>query len=101
GPPPRLGGGAGEERPPLVEDPPIARRLDVVRRHGGKPRPVVGDARAHALTRGPEPPSPETALDEPPRRRAQDVLACQLGPCRGERHDILKLVAETIGAAGL
>ena len=97
----RLEGGTVEERHLFVEDRRIARRLDVVRRDRGEPRPVVGDARAHALPGRREPPMLEIALDELPRRCAQDVLARQLGPRHGERHDILKLVAETIGAAGL
>jgi len=79
----RLEGGTVEERHLFVEDRAIARRLDVVRRDRGEPRPVVGDARAHALTSGREPPMLEIALDELPRRCAQDVLTRQLRPCHG------------------
>ena len=76
----RLERRAVEERHLLVEDRHVARRLDIVRRDRGEPRPVVGDARAHALAGRREPPMLDVALDELPRRRAQDVLARQLGP---------------------
>ena len=48
-----------------------------------------------------QPPMLDIALDELPPRRAQDVLAGHLGPGDRERHDVLQLVAEAVGAARL
>ena len=97
----RLERRAVDERHRLVEDGHVARGLDIVRRDRGEPRPVVGNARANALAGRREPPMLDIALDELPPRRAQDVLARHLGPGDRERHDVLKLVAEAVGAARL
>ena len=80
----------------------IARRLDIVRGDRGEPRPVVGDARADALAGGRQPPMLDVALDELPRRRAQQMCSRVIaGRATSERHDVLQLVAEAVGAARL
>ena len=43
----------------------------------------------------------DVALDELPRGGAQEVLAREVGPREDERQDVLQLVAEAEGAAGL
>jgi hypothetical protein len=45
----------------------------------GEPGPIVGDPRAHALAGMRQPPVLHVALDELPPRRAQQVLARQIG----------------------
>ena len=75
--------------------------LEVVRDGVGQPEQVVGDARAHAAARRRVPPVLHVALDELPRRGAQEVLARELGLRHGERHHVLQLVAEAVGAARL
>src|SRR5262245_21270332 len=47
------------------------------------------------------PPVLYVALLELPRRRAQQVLARQLGPAVNQGHDVLELVAKAVGAARL
>ena len=67
----------------------------------GEPGPIVGDARAHALARMRQPPMLHVALDELPRRGAQQVLARHRRPRGDQRHAVLQLVAEAVGAARL
>ena len=75
--------------------------LDIVRDGVGEPDPVVGDPRAHALTRMRQPPMLHVALDELPRRGAQQVLARHRRLRGDQRHAVLQLVAEAVGAARL
>ena len=92
---------AFQERDHLVQHRGIAGRADIVCDGVGEPRPIVGDARAHALTRMRQPPMLDVALDELSRRRAQQVLA-RHGRLRGDqRHAVLQLVAEAVGTARL
>ena len=97
----RANGRSIEERHALVEDGSIARGLDVVRRDRGEPGAVVGDVRADPLAGRREPPMLDVAFDELPGGGAQDVRARQVGLGDRERHDVLELVAETVGAARL
>ena len=90
-----------EERNDFVEHARIARRLDILRDGEGEPGPVVRNARAHALPRMRQPPVLNVALDELPPRRAQKMLAREIGSRRGERHAVLQLIAKAIGAARL
>ena len=90
-----------QERQHLVEHPRVARRLDVLANTIGEPNPVVGYFCAHALARGWEPPMLDVALDKLPRRGAQQMIANQLRSGECQRHVILQLIAEPIGAARL
>ena len=92
---------AFEERDSFVEDSEVAGRLDVVGDGIGEPRTVVRDAGAHALTRMRQPPVLDIAFDELSRCSPQQMIAGQRGPRHGQRHAILQLIAEAIGAAGL
>ena len=47
------------------------------------------------------PPVLNVALDELSSRRAQQVLAGEIGPRERQRHDVLQLIAEPEGAPGL
>ena len=76
--------------------------VDVVRGGVGEPDAVVGDARAHALARM----AAATSAGRRPRRtaaprRAADARASSAGPRQRERHAVLQLVAEAVGAARL
>ncbi len=66
-----------------------------------EPRPVVGDPRAHALPGVRQPPVLDVALDELPRRRPQQVCTRHRRPHSDERHAVLQLIAEAVGAARL
>ena len=92
---------AFQERHLLVQHGGIAGRADIMRDGIGEPGPVVGDPRAHALAGMRQPPMLHVALDELPRRRAQQVRARHRRPRCDERHAVLQLVAEAIGAARL
>ena len=92
---------AFQERDHLVQHRGIGGRADIVRDRVGEPRPIVGDARAYALTRMRQPPMLDVALDELPRGRAQQVLACHGRLHGGQRHAVLQLVAKAIGTARL
>ena len=80
----RLERGTVEERHRLVEDRLVAGRLDVMRRDVGEPHRSSEMRVRTPLAAGREPPMLDVALDELPRRCAQDLLARQLGPCHGE-----------------
>ena len=68
----------------------------------GQPDAVVGDARAHALAGMRQPPMLHVALDElPRRRRAADGARVSCGRGEAQRHAVLQLVAEAVGAARL
>ena len=92
---------AFQKRDHLVEHGGIAGGVDIMRDRVGEPRPIVGDARAHALARMRQPPMLHVALDELPRGGAQQVLARHRRPRGGQRHAVLQLVAEAIRAARL
>ena len=61
--------------------PTIAGSLDIVRDSVGKPCAVVGDPRAHALAGMRQPPMLDIALDELPRRRAQQMCSRVIVGC--------------------
>ena len=90
-----------QERDDLVEDACVAGHLDVVRDGEGEPGPVVGDPRPHALARMRQPPMLDVALGELAAGRADQMFSRQQGADRGQRHAVLQLVAESVGAAGL
>ena len=92
---------AFEERDSFIEDGEVAGSVDVMGDRIGEPRTIIRDAGSHALTRMRQPPMLDIAFDELSRSGAQQMLAGQRGPRRGERHAILQLIAEAIGAAGL
>jgi hypothetical protein len=66
-----------------------------------EPAAVVGDARADAASGFRQPPMLHIAFEELARRRAQQVLARNVGPRHAQRHHILQLIAKAIGAARL
>ena len=90
-----------EKRNRFVERELVLRGLDVLRDGIGEPGAVVGDAGAHALAGMRQPPMLHVALDELTGRRAQQMFARQIGASRDQRHAVLQLIAEPIGAAGL
>ena len=90
-----------DERHLHVEDGAIAGERDVVRGDERQPHAIVGDVRAHALAVVRQPPVLHVAFGELARGGAQDLLAQQRGPREAQRHRILQLVAETVGAARL
>ena len=92
---------AVEERDPFVEDPQIGGDAEVLRRGVGQPDAIVADPGPHALARVREPPVLHVARGELPRRRAQQVFSREIGPRERERHPVLQLIAEAIGAARL
>ena len=91
---------AFEERNLLVEhgDP---GGVDVVGDGIGEPRTIIGDTGPHALTRMRQPPMLDVALDELSRRRRAEDARGSTRVATRERHAVLQLIAETIGAAGL
>ena len=97
----------GRHRRPLqegdlyVQDPRIPGNGDVARDAVAKPDPVVRNTGAHALTGVWQPPVLHVALGELPGRGAQKVGARHLRPREGQRHAVLQLVTEAVGAAGL
>ena len=92
---------AFQERDSLVEDGEVPGGVDVMGDRIGEPRTIVRDAGSHALTRMRQPPMLDIAFDELSRRGPQQMLAGHRGPRRHERHAILQLIAEAIGAARL
>ena len=92
---------AFEERHGLVQHRAVAGRLYIVCDGVGEPHPVVGNARTHALPRRRHPPVLKVALDELPGRGAQEMRARERRSRQRERHPVLELVAETVGAARL
>ncbi len=97
----RLQGFALPEGHLLVEDGSIARLFDVLGGHEGQPEQVVGDAGAHPPPRGGMPPVQHVARLKLVPGRAEDVPPRQAGPGVQERHHILELIPEAVGAAGL
>ena len=85
----------------LIENCRIAAALDVLRSGVGQPHPVIGDARAHALAGMWQPPVLYVALDKLTAGGAQDMPAGDRWAGEGQRHAVLQLVAEAVGAAGL
>ena len=79
----------------------VSGRIDVVRDGIGQPRAIVRNAGSHTLARMRQPPMLDIALDELARGGAQQMLAREQGLSRGERHAVLQLIAEAVGAAGL
>ena len=90
-----------EKRRELVQHRDVAGRIDIVRGAPGEPDLVVGDTGAHALAGWRQPPMLHVAFDELTRRGAQQVLARECRLRQRERHAVLQLVAETVGAARL
>ena len=79
----------------------VAGRRDVVQRGEDQPQPIVGELRTHALPARLVPPVLHVALDELPRRGAQQLLAQHLRPGEDEREHVLQLIAEAERAARL
>ena len=92
---------AAQEVQILIEHRGIACRFNVVGGDVSKPGAIIGDLGAHALPRRGQPPVLHVALDELPRGRAQHLFAREVRMRQHERHGILQLVAEAIGAACL
>ena len=72
-----------------------------MRRRVGQPEEIVGDPGANAPSRRRVPPVLHISFNELPGRRAEDLLPGELGGGVDEGHDILKLVAKSVGAARL
>src|SRR5579872_7477079 len=85
----------------FVENGFVARNVDILADRISEPGAIIGDAGAHALAGMRQPPVLDVALDELPRRRAQQVRARHRRLRRGERHAVLELIAKAIGAARL
>jgi len=85
----------------IVQDRDIARGGGVLVGDKRQPQVVVGESGPNAAAGWRVPPVLDVALDELTRRRAQDLRARDLGRGVDERHHVLQLVAEAVGAAGL
>ena len=94
-------GAAFEKRATRIEHARVARHLDVARDRQRQPEVVVGTARADAFARRRVPPVLNVAFDELSCRRAQQVLAGELGCGVHERHHVLQLVAKAERTARL
>ncbi len=79
----------------------IARRAHVLGDDVREPEQVVGASGAEAAAERFVPPVLDIAFDELPCRRAEQVLARKIGPCEGQRHDVLQLIAKAERPAGL
>eukprot|EP00825_Cyclidium_porcatum_P015593 TRINITY_DN18937_c0_g2_i1.p2 TRINITY_DN18937_c0_g2~~TRINITY_DN18937_c0_g2_i1.p2 ORF type:complete len:499 (+),score=45.42 TRINITY_DN18937_c0_g2_i1:295-1791(+) len=79
----------------------VRQALDVVARHVGQPQVVVGEMGPHPAARGGVPPMLHIALAELARGGAEKMLAGQGGGGVRQSHDVLQLVAKSIGPAGL
>src|SRR5664280_1386444 len=90
-----------EKRDLLVEDSHITRHRYILCGGVRQPEQVVRNARTNALARGRQPPVLNVALGKLPCGCAQQMIARQLRLRQAERHPILQLIAEAIGAAGL
>ena len=92
---------AFQERDFFIEDGEVAGCVDVVGDRIGEPRAIIRDAGSHALARMGQPPMLHITFDELSCSGPKQMFAGQHGSCHGERHAILQLIAEAIGAAGL
>ena len=91
-----------EERDHLVEDRRVAGDREVAIDGVGQPEAIVGDARPDAPAGRRMPPVLDVSLDELAGRGPQEVLARERrGSAIAQGHDVLELVAEAVGAAGL
>src|SRR5439155_11760367 len=96
-----------QKRHPFIQNRQVTGRLEVVSGGVCQPDPIISNAGAHTgaaarsfLTRR-QPPMLDVTLDELSAGCAQQMLARQSRPGQGERHCVLKLIAETVGAASL
>ena len=92
---------AFEKRHDLIENRGVARAGDIGRGRKGEPDPIVRDARPHALSGMRQPPMLNVAFDELPGGGAQEMAPRLVRRGEGQRHAVLKLVAEAVGAARL
>src|ERR1019366_4042054 len=92
---------AFQKRNHLIQHGAISGGADIMRDRVSEPGPIVGDARAHALTRMRQPPMLDVALDELARRGSWQMLTRHRRECRTERHPVLQLIAKSISATGL
>ena len=90
-----------EEGDHLVKHRDVAGDLNVMGGDIGEPAAVVGDAGANTAPGLGQPPMLNVAFNELPRRGPEKMLAGDVRPRHAQRHDILQLVAEAIGAARL
>src|SRR5450755_896807 len=93
--------GTFEKRNGLVEHSDVFSDIDVMRHRVREPNAIIGDARAHALSRGHLPPMLDVALHELPRRGAKEMLARHVRFRSADCHHVLELIAEPIGTARL
>ena len=95
-----------QKRHPFIQNREVTSRLDVVSGGVRQPDPIISNAGADAgavrafFTRR-QPPMLDVTLDELSTGCAQQMLARQGGPGKCERHSILELIAESVGAASL
>jgi hypothetical protein len=90
-----------EEGHPLVQDLVIPARADILGHDVRQPQQIVGAAGAEPAARRLVPPVLHVAFDELPAGGPQQVRARQIRPREGQRQDVLQLIAEAEGAAGL
>ena len=85
----------------LVKHASIAGSFDKLDHGVRKPQPVIRDARAYSAARRRMPPVLNVSGGELMRSRPQNMLARNFTASRGERHDILNLIAGSIRSAQL
>src|SRR5688572_24260418 len=79
-----------QEGSDFVKDARVAGRPGIVMRRKGKPKIIVGEARADTAAARRMPPMLDVAFDELPRRGAEEVLPRFLRPGVNQRHRILE-----------
>ena len=85
----------------LIKHTRIAGRQHITTGGIRQPQIVVGEMRAHALPVGRMPPVLHVTLQELAPGATEQLLAGEPRCCMDQRHGVLQLIAETIGAAGL
>src|SRR5437773_831941 len=85
----------------FVQNSEITSDFQIMRRRIRQPEAIIRNSRTDSLPGWWKPPVLNVALFELPRRGAQQMLPRQLGFRDGERHLILRLIAEPIGTARL
>ncbi|MNT46849.1 hypothetical protein D3C72_1835220 [compost metagenome] len=92
---------AFQERDHLVQHAGVIRAGDIAGCSERQPHAVVGNPGSHALPGMRQPPVLDVAFDKLPSGGAQQVPSRGVGTGKGERHMVLQLVAESVGAACL
>src|SRR4029453_498125 len=90
-----------QKRNHFLENREFSRDPHVVGSHKRQPKQIVANPGADAGTGFWKPPMLDVAFDKLSRGGAQNVFACDLRRSMYQGHDILKLVAKSVGTAGL